>query len=262
MTRHALTALAATLTVLSLVSLGARAETVSRTLDGQALSIELVCVDQVEILPQPGLAGQVTVKATSSGAGELADFVFAGGDTASVTRQRRSCTSSVADRPKTALSIRVPAGMPIDIRNGGATDYTIGAVGGPLHARLAGAGNIAIEAVSDLDLTIAGSSEARIGQVGGGADIQISGRAEVRIARGEISKFKVEVNGSGRVSLEQGRVGTLTASIAGSGHVRVDTAVQDATLSSIGSGTIEVAKVTGTLSTSKVGSGSIITGHN
>ncbi|GGF36993.1 hypothetical protein GCM10011611_49340 [Aliidongia dinghuensis] len=262
MSRHSLSAAAATLIVLSLASLAARAETVNQTLDGKALSIDLACVDRVEIQPKPGLSGKVVVEATSNKDGELKDFVFKGGETASVTRERRSCTSTVLDRPKTTVSIQVPAGTPIDIKNGGSTNYVVGAVGASLHARLAGSGYLTAVSATDVDIHVTGSSNVNIGQTNGSAEVQIAGSGDVRIGDAEMPSLKIKVSGSGNIAIDNGGIGTLTASVAGSGNLRVMATVQDATLSTVGSGNIEVAKVTGSLSSNKAGSGTIRAGRS
>jgi hypothetical protein len=239
----------------------ARAETVGQTLDGKVLSVAVSCVDKVEIQPQAGLAGKVMVEASSTDASLLKDFAFTGGETASVTRDRHTCVSTSNERPKVLVSIKLPAGMAIDIRNGGSTDYTIGAVGGSLRAGLAGSGNVTVETATDLDLNIAGSSDVRIAQLTGPADIRIAGRGGVKIADAAVPSLKIDVRGSGNVSVDQGRIGTLTAAVAGSGNLRIKADVQDATLSTVGSGNIDVAKVSGTLSSTKAGSGSIRIGR-
>jgi hypothetical protein len=259
MSRSPIVAVAAAVTLLAFSS--ARAETISRTIDGKSLSIEVSCVDKVDIQPQADLAGKVTVEATSTDASLLTDFAFTGGETASVTRDRHTCVSILNDRPKVLVSIKVPAGMAIGIKNGGSTDYTIGAVGGGLHARLAGSGTVTAETVTDLELNIAGSSDARIAQLSGPTDIRIAGSGDVRIANATIPSLKIDVRGSGNVSVDQGRIGTLSAAVAGSGDLRIKADVQDATLSTVGSGSIDVTKVAGTLSSSKAGSGSIRIGH-
>lgn len=262
MSRHAISVAAATLSVLSLVSLAARAETVNQTLDGKALAIDVTCVDQVEIQPQAGLAGKVTVEATSNKDGELKDFVFTGGETASIARDRHVCAGSLNDRPKTRISIRVPAGMPIDIKNGGSTNYVIGAVGGSLHARLAGSGYLTAESATDLDVHIAGSSNVNVRQTHGPAEVHIAGSGNVRIGDAEMNSLKIKVSGSGNVEIDNGGIGTLAASVAGSGVLKIMGTVTDATLSTVGSGNIEVAKVTGSLSSSKAGSSTIHAGRS
>ncbi|HLZ67383.1 MAG TPA: DUF2807 domain-containing protein [Aliidongia sp.] len=242
-----------------LAPLAAHADSVNQTLDGKRLDIEVTCVDRVEIQPQAGLAGKVTVEAHSDRDGELKDFVFAGGETASVSRKRQVCTS---DGPKVTVSVRVPAGMPLDIKSGGSTDYTIGAVGGPLDAHLAGAGNLKAEAVSDLYLTIAGFSNARLSQVTGATDIRIAGSGDVKIGSATMPSLKIDVRGSGNVQVDQGQIGTLDAGVTGSGNLNIKAVVKDANLSSVGSGDIQVAKVTGSLQTNKAGSGSIRAGRD
>lgn len=262
MSRHAISVAAATLSVLSLVSLAARAETVNQMLDGKALAIDVTCVDQVEIQPQAGLAGKVTVEATSNKDGELKDFVFTGGETASIARDRHVCAGSLNDRPKTRISIHVPAGMPIDIKNGGSTNYVIGAVGGSLHARLAGSGYLTAESATDLDVHIAGSSNVNVRQTHGPAEVHIAGSGNVRIGDAEMNSLKIKVSGSGNVEIDNGGIGTLAASVAGSGVLKIMGTVTDATLSTVGSGNIEVAKVTGSLSSSKAGSSTIHAGRS
>ena len=262
MSRHSLSAAAATFIVLSLASLAARAETVSQMLEGKTLSVDLACVDRVEIQPKAGLAGKVVVEATSSKDGELKDLVFKGGETASVTRERRSCTSTGLDRPKTTVSIQVPAGMSIDIKNGGSTNYVVGAVGASLHARLAGSGYLTAVSATDLDIRISGSSNVNVGQTSGPAEVRIAGSGDFRIGNTDMPSLKIDVRGSGKFAIDNGRIGTLTASVAGSGALRIMATVQDATLSTVGSGDIEVAKVTGTLSSSKAGSGTIRAGRS
>lgn len=261
MSRHSLSAAAATFFVLSLASLAARAETVSQTLDGKTLSVDLACVDKVEIQPKAGLAGKVVIEATSSKDGELKDFVFKGGEAASVTREGRSCPSTGLDRPKTTVSIQVPAGMAIDIQNGGSTNYVVGAVGA-LHAGLAGSGYLTAVSATDLDIRISGSSTVNVGQSNGPATVKLAGSGDLRIGNTDMPSFKIDVRGSGKVTIDNGRIGTLTAAVAGSGALKIMATVQDATLSTVGSGAIEVAKVTGTLSSSKAGSGTIRAGRS
>ena len=262
MSRHNLSAAAATFILLSLASLAVRAETVSRTLDGKTLSIDLACVDRVEIQPKAGLAGKVVVEATSGKDGELNDLVFKGGEIASVTRDGRSCTSTVRDRPKTTISIQVPAGMSIDIKNGGSTNYVVGAVGASLHARLAGSGYLTAVSATDLDIRISGSSNVNVGQTSGPAKVRIAGSGNFRIGNTDMPTLKIDVRGSGKFTIDNGRIGTLAASVAGSGALKIMATVQDATLSTVGSGNIEVAKVTGTLSSNKAGSGTIRAGRS
>jgi hypothetical protein len=240
----------------------ARAETISSTLDGTSLAIDVACVDTVDIQPQTGLVGKVMVEATSSNADDLKDFVFAGGATASVTRPPHMVCLKITDiTRKLMVAIKVPAGMAIDIKNEGSADYVIGPVGGSLHARLAGSGDIAAEAVTDLDLNISGSSDAKIAHVSGPTGIRITGSGDVQIADAAIPSLKIDVHGSGDVSIAQGKIGTLSGSVSGSGDLRIKADVQDATLSTACSGDIDVAKVAGSLSSSKAGSGTIRIGR-
>jgi hypothetical protein len=251
--------LAAALTLIAVSP--ARAETVARTIDGKSLAIEVNCVDKVEIQPDASLSGKVAVEASSPDPDDLEDFVFTGGETASVTRERHVCVSQRIDRPGVTVAIKLPAGMAIDIHNGGSTDYVIGAVGGSLHAHLAGSGNITAETVTDLALSIAGSSDGRFGQVTGPAEIGIAGSGDVKIGSAAMPSLKIDIRGSGNVAVDRGQIGTLSAAVAGSGDISIHADVKDASLSSVGSGDIDVAKVSGALSSSKAGSGTIRAGR-
>ena len=262
MSRHSLSAVAAAVLLLAASPL-AHAATVGKTVDGKALSVDVNCVDRVEIQPQADLNGKIMVEATSSDASDLTDFAFTGGETASVTRPHHDFCLKITDMTRKILvMIHVPAGTPIDIRNAGSTDFVVGAVGGALHASLAGSGNLSDETVTALDLKISGSSDVRVGQLSGPASIQIAGSGDVKIGSATVPSLKIDVRGSGDVSVDQGQIDTLSAAVAGSGDLRIHTTVKDAALSTTGSGDIEVTKVTGSLSSSKAGSGSIRVGRS
>jgi len=262
MSRPSLSAAAATFLVLGITSLPAGAETLNQTLDGKSLSVDVACVDQVEIQPKAGLAGKVMIEATSSKDGELKDFMFKGGDAASVTRERHACSSGAADRPKTRVVIQVSPGTALDIKSGGSTNYVIGAVGARLRARLAGSGFLRAETADDLDIRIAGSSTVNIGQADGPAKVEIAGSGSFRIGNTDMQSLKIDVRGSGKFTIDNGRIGKLDALVAGSGALRIMATVEDASLSTTGSGSIEVAKVTGSLSSNKAGSGTIHAGRS
>jgi len=262
MSRHSLSAVAAAVLLLAASPL-AHAATVGKTVDGKALSVDVNCVDRVEIQPQADLNGKIMVEATSSDASDLTDFAFTGGETASVTRPHHDFCLKITDvTRKILVMIHVPAGTPIDIRNAGSTDFVVGAVGGALHASLAGSGNLSDETVTALDLKISGSSDVRVGQLSGAASIQIAGSGDVKIGSATVPSLKIDVRGSGDVSVDQGQIDTLSDAVAGSGDLRIHTTVKDAALSTTGSGDIEVTKVTGSLSSSKAGSGSIRVGRS
>lgn len=261
MSRHPLPAVAAAILLLATSAL-AHAETINKTLDGKKLAIDIVGVDKVDIQPQAGLGDKVTVELTSADASLLEGFVFTGGETASISREGHLHLSFGVDHPKVLMWIKVPAGMPIDLKNSGSTDFDIGAVGGSIRAHMAGSGDVTAATVTDLDLSISGSSDVKVGELTGPADIRIAGSGDVKIGNATIPSLKIDVRGSGNVTLNNGEVGTLSASVAGSGDLKIHATVKDASLSAVGSGDIDVAKVTGSLSSSKAGSGSIHAGRS
>jgi hypothetical protein len=244
-----------------LAPLGARAEQIDQTLDGKRLSVDVTCVDTVEIQPQAELAGKVTVEASSTVDGELKDFVFTGGDAASVTRPHHHCTRVGDEGPKVTVAIRVPAAMPIEIKAAGSTNFIIGPVGGPLAAHLAGSGSIEAESVTDLQLSVSGSGDTAFAQVTGTGDVQIAGSGSMKIASAAMASLKLELSGSGNVGIDQGKIAKLAAAIAGSGDLRIRADVQDADLSAVGSGNIDIAKISGALASRKTSSGSIRIGR-
>jgi hypothetical protein len=240
------------------VALTARADAASQswTVDGTQLEMNTICAERVEIEPQAGLVGKIIVEATAERVEELTPVTVTGGETARVERTG-SCDGNLLHKITLNLSIKVPAGMPIDFRNGGSGDYSIGSVGGPLKARLSGKGDLTGGDFTSLDLEIAGSSDVTLGKLAGPASINIHGSGDVRIDSGTMPSLKIAVAGSGDVAMSAGEIGSLDVSVAGSGDVTLHATAQTASLSSAGSGDIVIGKVTGNVNQRTAGSGEI-----
>jgi DUF4097 and DUF4098 domain-containing protein YvlB len=230
------------------------AESQTKTIDGKQLEIRTTCVKTVTIEPQADLTGKIIVEATAKRADELGAITLTSGDAARIERKGR-CDN---DQEITlVLNIKVPTGMPLDIRETGSGDYTIGAMAGPLKARFAGSGDLKAEEFTSVELEIAGSSDAEFGKINGPTSLSIHGSGDVKIASGTMPSLKVAVAGSGDVQMAAGDIGTLEVQVAGSGDVDLHATAQTASLNTAGSGDIRVAKVTGNVSQHSAGSGEI-----
>ncbi|HVJ50875.1 MAG TPA: DUF2807 domain-containing protein [Aliidongia sp.] len=253
MTRFLILGTTAIIALLALSDL-ARAESTSQTVEGEQLDIRTSCVKSVTIEPQAGLAGKVLVQATAASAEELAPLSFAGGETALIER-KGNCGGF--NEPTLVIDIKVPAGMPLDIHNGGSGDYVIGSVGGPLKAEFAGSGDLHGGDFTALQLAISGSSDVELGKLDGPVSIDIHGSGDARIGTAMAPDLKIAIAGSGNVEIEGGEIGNLDVAIAGSGDVRLNATAKEAALRTAGSGDIEVAHVTGNITQHSTGSGSI-----
>jgi hypothetical protein len=231
----------------------------SKTIDGKQLELRTNCVKKVEIEPQADLAGRISIEATADSSEELTPLAFISGDTARIER-KGNCESGIFKKPTLVLTVKVPAGMPLDIRDGGSGDYAIGSVGGPLKARLAGSGNLTGGDFTSVDLEVSGSSDVKFDKITGPTGLSIHGSGNVKIGTGTIPSLTVSIAGSGDVEMGAGEIGSLAVSISGSGDVRLHATAQTASLMSSGSGKIAISKVTGSISQRSSGSGEIRVG--
>jgi hypothetical protein len=237
-------------------TIAARAETLSKTLDGTQLEMHMSCFKAVAIDPEPGLQGKIEIEADATSHDDLDALEFTGGTTAKVT-SRQSCSNR---KPTLILAIKVPPATPLDLHDSGSGDYTIGPVGGPLKIELAGSGEVKAADGTALDLRLNGSGSLDLDRLDGPGKIDIRGSGDVTIGGGAMPTLAIELRGSGDIKVAGGEVGTLAASIAGSGDIHIGGTVKDASLSAAGSGDIEIAKATGSVQSSKAGSGSIHVG--
>jgi len=260
----------------------------SWTVDGGDLRIVTPCAKTVSIEPSADLTGKVEVSATGR-RGEIDQLDVAGGATASMGAHDGKCKGGgphfsfslfrlgVDTGPSLAITVKVPAGTAIDIREGKSTDYDIGAVGGVLTLDLSGSGDVSAAEVKDPVVRLSGSGDAQLDKVSGTLDGRLTGSGDLSIGRADVSNanlassssgdlsvdegdfaaLAVRLTGSGDLSVGEGKVGSLTVASSGSGGAQVDAVVGDADLSASGSGDIEVHEVTGQCKQAHHGSGSI-----
>src|ERR1700761_127607 len=150
-----------------LASSGAMAAEKSWTVDGAALSISSPCAKHVTIEPSEE-AGKVEVKATGRQK-EIDRLEISGGATAGIGIRQKSCPSNfhfdfgflkwgISTDATLELTVRVPAGAAIEIKEANSGAYAIGEVGGALSVDLSGSGDVDAESVKGrLDGRLSGS---------------------------------------------------------------------------------------------------------
>ena len=251
-------ALSACLLLPALLATPAHAETLSRTLSGKRLDLQLNCVKSVDIQPSDSLQSKIQVEASADRSDELAPLSFTEGETAGI--ERKGNCNGLFERPTLTIAIKVPPATPIALESGGSGSYRIGPVGAALKIGVYGSGDVEAANGTDLDLRVSGSGSLRLQRLDGPGKIEINGSGSVTLDGVAMPSLALTVHGSGDVTVGAGEIGTLDASLTGSGRFRVAGTVKDATLSTTGSGAIDIAKATGAVHQHKTGSGSITVG--
>ncbi len=236
----------------------AQAADKSWTVSGNGLKIATPCARTVDIQPG-GDAHQIKISATADHAEEIDQLKVAGGDPATIDIGNSRCWLSgllSSERPTLALTIKVPDGTALDIGDGGAAAYTIGAVNGMLHVSLAGSGGMKAVNAKELILTLSGSGSAAIDNVDGKVTGRLSGAGDLSIAHVHAPRTDLDLSGKGTVRLADGDVGQLTASVHGSGSLSAPAAAA-ARLSNSGSGSVALKSVKGALDAELSGAGTL-----
>jgi hypothetical protein len=240
---HAPTTFIAAAIMLLLVG-PARAASRDAVLTGTSLAIDSPCARHVDIQPDAGLHGQVSVRVVADHQEELDRLLLESHDTARLRSAPGGCWDMPGNGQRTLdLTIKVPVGFALAIDEDGAPRYDIGPVGGGLTVDLSGTG--------DVDL----------GQVSGAATLSLSGHGKITIGQAAIRKLKVELSGSGRVSVGHGRVGDATLDASGAGAIDMGADTGDAEVDISGAAEVHFAKVSGRLDKDVSGAGSVSVGN-
>jgi|GEM_PF-2420036 hypothetical protein len=253
----------------------AEAETLTKTLAGTKLEVHMACPAEIKIEPRADLGGKIEVEATADEQAALDGIQLSGGEVARIEYSEHCRAAEglqihgdldigglhldnihIGDS-SLELAIRVPPGLPIEIRSASEGEYEIGAVAGPLALKLSGASELHAEHLSSLDLDSAGAAEIHIDRLDGPGVVVLHGGGEVTISDGKMPSLNVDSRGAGEIEVEGGEIGTLDISIAGAGNAEIHAPVRDATLKIAGIGNIEVEKVTGTVHRDIAGLGNI-----
>ncbi|HMA51632.1 MAG TPA: DUF2807 domain-containing protein [Magnetospirillaceae bacterium] len=270
---------------------GGRAKSTEKswTVDGASLAIASPCAKSVSIEPSSELSNRVEVSATARRQSEIDQLEVAGGATAAIGAHGRKCAGGgphisvnlfrlgIDSGPSLEITVKVPAGMAIDIKESKSSDYDIGAVGGVLTLDLSGSGDVSAEDAKDPVVRLSGSGDAQFDKVTGKLEGHLSGSGDLSIARADISSADLAASGSGDISVDEGdfaslsvrlsgssdlsvgdgKIGSLTLISSGSSSLRVDAVVADADLSAGGSSDIAVHEVTGQVRQAHHGSATI-----
>lgn len=257
-------------------TMGAQAAEKNWTVEGEALKISPSCARTVDIQPS-GAGHQVVVAASAEKEGEISQLRVTGGSAATIDIDGSRCYNSglFSTRPTLTLTIKVPDGAAIEVKDGGVAHYTIGAVGGILNMSLSGAGGVKAAGAKTLKLDLSGASNVEIGEAGethlrasGAGDVTVhslKGSIEARLSgAGSLTVDAVEaasasVNAAGRSDIKfgKGAIGTFDLDSAGASDVVVKAVVNDAKVSLAGAGDVKFAKLTGHLNQSVAGIGKV-----
>jgi hypothetical protein len=268
---------------------GGKTREKSWTIDGASLAIVSPCAKTVTIEPSSDLAGKIEIAATAKRQSELDQLDITGGAIAAIGLQGGHCKGKgphisfsflrlgIESGPSLAITVKVPAGMAIDIKESKSTEYDIGAIGGALALDLSGTGDVSVDDAKDPVMHLSGSGDVQLDRVSGKLEGRLSGSGDLSIAHAEVSdadlansgsgdlsvdegdfaSLAIRLSGSGDASVGEGKIGLLTVISSGSGDAQIDAVAADADLSAGGSSDIAVHSVTGQLKQVRHGSATI-----
>jgi len=258
-------------------------------IDGASLAIASPCAKTVTIEPSSDLAGKVEIAATAKRQSEIDQLDIAGGAIAAIGVRGGHCKGGglhialglfklgIDSGPSLAITVKVPAGMAIDIKESKSTEYEIGAIGGQLALDLSGSGDVSVEDAKDPVVRLSGSGDVQFDRVSGklagrlsgsgdlsieraeisDADLAISGSGDFSVDGGDFAALAIRLSGSGDASVGEGKIGSLTLVSSGSGDAHIEAVVADADLSAGGSSDVAVHEVTGQIKQVRHGSATI-----
>ncbi|MEA1675651.1 GIN domain-containing protein [Nitrospirillum sp. BR 11163] len=256
-------ALALPLSLAALIAAGtAWAGERSWALEGQELRVTTPCARTVDITASPG-ARDVRIQATADDPKELDQLTASGGRTAQLGISGRRCYREGEGegwqrwQPTLRIAITVPAGAPLEVQEGGSTDYQASGGFGALTLTLDGSGNFKADRVTGgAQIRIHGSGDTQLDRLEGALKVRVAGSGNVGIIQMAGPSTDLESSGSGTITIGGGSGGTTQAKLSGSGNVTLP-AVQDLRLSIDGSGDLVAAKAQGALSAHLGGSGTL-----
>ncbi|MEA1651539.1 DUF2807 domain-containing protein [Nitrospirillum sp. BR 11164] len=254
-------ALALPLSLAALTAAGAAwAGERSWALDGRELRVTTPCARTVDITASAS-ARDVRIQATADDPKELDQLTASGGGTAQLGISGRRCYREGDDwkrwQPTLRITITVPAGIPLDVQEGGSTDYQASGGFGALALTLDGSGNFKVDRVAGgAQVRVHGSGDTQLDRLEGALKVRVAGSGNVGITQMAGPSTDLESSGSGTITIGGGSGGTTQAKLSGSGNVTLP-AVQDLRLTIDGSGDLVVAKAQGALSAHLGGSGTL-----
>jgi hypothetical protein len=196
---------------------------------GEELHVTTPCAKTVTIEPSPSLKGQITVEARADHQEEIDNLGVTAGTTAVITRAHEGCWMpgpnlqignmhfGVSEQNTLEITVKVPLGIAIAVKEGGSGDYRIGDVGGPLRLELHGSGSVDADSAKELNLSISGSGDAHVASITGKIDGKISGSGSLSVQKAVVTSTYLTISGSGDAHIDEGDLGALTLTLHGSG---------------------------------------------
>jgi hypothetical protein len=154
----------------------------------------------------------------------------------------------------------VGAGDSVDLANAGCGDWSVADQTGPLHARLAGSGDLRAGSAGMADIQIAGSADMVMRQARGGLSTAISGSGDLT-AEGVNGPLRARIAGSGDLHVHGGTVTVMEVAVSGSGDIRFGGVAQSLTAQVSGSGDVSASRVLGPVVKHVTGSGDVSAGR-
>lgn len=229
--------------LLAAMTLPAMAAEKSWNLSGSTLEISTPCAKQVEIVPA-SRSGEVNITAVAEHTEEIdALSVSKSGNGVTVTRQGNRCPLSQSRKKETLrLTITLPSGSDLSVREGGSGEYRVTVAVDRLDLRLSGSGGLSAgQVVGRLDASLSGSGGAQVSQMeGGDALIRASGSGGM-LVRGRIGNLQVDLSGSGGV--EVGAAGAAILETSGSGGIHAESVNGPLTFEATGSGGLKLGMI-------------------
>ena len=239
----------------------AQAATLQTMLTGAGLLLDGSCMRRVEVQPDAALHGQAVVQASADNQQELDQLVLESRRVATIRNRPGSCWQPTPSfQPTLDVSVRVPAGFPLDIDASGATRYVIGPVAGPLKIDLSGAADVEAAQASTLAVQLSGSGAISVQQASGPARLDLSGHGRIEVGRADMPSLAASLSGAGEMRVDAGQVGSLTLDQSGAGHTQFGATVGDAKVDLSGVGAVHFARVTGRLEKDVSGVGVVTVG--
>ena len=238
-----------------------QAASLQTVLTGASLSLDGSCMRRVDVQPDASLHGRAMVQATADNQQELDEMLLQSRRAATIGNRPGTCWQPTPSfQPTLDVSVRVPAGFPIDIDASGATRYVIGPVAGPLKIDLSGAADVEAAEASTLAVQLSGSGAISVQQASGPARLDMSGHGRIEVGRADMPSLAVSLSGAGELRIDAGQVGNLTLDQSGAGHVQFGATVGDAKVDLSGVGAVHFARVTGRLDKDVSGVGVVTVG--
>jgi hypothetical protein len=243
---------------------GVRAASREAMLTGNGLSIDTPCAVAVDIEPDPGLIGQMSISATADHPEELDRLVLESGTPAKIHTGLLGCWHPLgfgSFERTLHLTVRVPAGSAMTIDESGSGRYRLGDIDGPLKLDLSGSADVQAGRMAGLTVDVSGSGDVHVAALHDKVGITLSGHGAVLVDRADAPALVADLSGAGSVQINAGGIGQVKLDDSGMGSMRFGASVGEATVNLSGVGSVHFAKLAGALHKDVSGVGTVTIGE-